>query len=122
MKMTVTDSAVGVVYFMFQLRSKLGKCGESLNHTCVSKIRCVGKEKGGFAGQIGRIVKYNHSVSQGLQDNSWHEDVLKISSLMNAHETSNLAAIFGNFQLKFQGRPSETIINRHVGRGLQILI
>ncbi len=70
--------------------------GKGLNHTCKSEISHVRIDKGGLTVQIDRVTKYNCSISQGLWDNSWHKDVLKISRLVNAYHAGNLAAIISN--------------------------
>jgi hypothetical protein len=76
--------------------------GESLNHTCESKINHVEIDKGGFAVHISGVAKYNHGiVSQSLWYNDWYENILKISSLVDANHTGNLVGGIGNAQLKF---------------------
>ena len=65
--------------------------GESLDHTCESKIGHVKLDEGGFTVYISRIAKYDRGiVSQGLRYNNWHENILEISSLVDAYQTGNL--------------------------------
>jgi hypothetical protein len=64
--------------------------GESLDHTCESKIGHVRVDAGGFTVYISGIAKYNRGiVSQGLWYDNWHENILEISSLVDAHQTGN---------------------------------
>jgi hypothetical protein len=96
---------------------------ESLDHTCESKIGHVKVDKGGFTVYISGIAKYDRGiVSQSLQYNNWHENILKISSLVDAHQTGNLVGGIDDARLKFRDQPSEPIINGNVGRGLQVQI
>jgi hypothetical protein len=62
--------------------------GESLNHTCESKIGHVKVDEGRFTVYISGIAKYDHGiVSQSLWYNNWHENILEISSLVDAHHS-----------------------------------
>ncbi len=97
--------------------------GESLDHTCESKIRHVKVNKGGFTVYISGIAKYDRGiVSQGLRYDNWLENILEISSLVDAHQTGNLVGGINNVWLKFQDQPSESIIDGNVGRGLQVQV
>ncbi len=97
--------------------------GESLNHTCESKIRHVKVDEGGFTVYISGIAKYDRGiVSQGLRYDNWHENILEISSLVDAHQTGNLVGGINDAQIEFQDQSSEPIFDGKVGRGLRAQI
>ncbi len=76
--------------------------GESLDHTCESKIGHIKVDEGRLTVCISGITKYDRGiVSQGLWYNNWHENILEISSLVDAHQTGNLVGGIDNARLKF---------------------
>ncbi len=96
---------------------------DSLNHTCESKIGHVKVDEGGFTVYISGIAKYDRGiVSQGLRYDNWHENILEISSFVDAHQTGNLVGGINNARLKFRDQPSEPIFDGKVGRRLQVQI
>ncbi len=70
---------------------------ESLDHTSESKIGHVKVDEGRVTVYISGIAKYDSGiVSQGLWYDNWHENILEISSLVDAHQTGNLVGGINN--------------------------
>jgi hypothetical protein len=88
--------------------------GESLNHICESKIRHVKVDEGGFTVYISGIAKYDRGiVSQGLWYDNWHENILEISSLVDAHQTGHL--VWKPATLKRAIDSNSCILFQHLG-------